>query len=84
MVGGMFVSVGVAVTSQLSMVEIAGFEPVSYYGCTFPVPEVSTQKKNKQKNPSTRQWQWRSGYIPCPLTYVPWFKTGYWQKVIIK
>ena len=44
MVGGMFVSVGVAVPSQLPMVEIAGFEPVSYDGCTFPVPEVSTQK----------------------------------------
>ena len=37
MVGGMFVSVGVAVPSQLAMVEIAGFEPVCY--CTFPIPE---------------------------------------------
>ena len=39
MVRGMFVSVGVAVPSQLPIVEIAGFEPVSYYGGTFPVPE---------------------------------------------
>ena len=39
MVRGMFVSVGVAVPCHLSMVEIVGFEPVSYYGGTFPVPE---------------------------------------------
>ena len=39
MVGRMFVSMGVAVTCHLSMVERAGFEPVCYSGCTFPVPE---------------------------------------------
>ena len=50
MVGGMFVSVGVAVPSQLPMVEIAGFEPVSYYGCTFVVPEGKYSHDKYTKN----------------------------------
>ena len=51
MVRGVFVSVGVAVPCHFSMVEMAGFEPVCYYGVTFPVPESKySEVKQQQKS----------------------------------
>ena len=82
MVRGMVVSVGVAVVCHLSMVEIAGLEPVCY--CTFPIPESKYSEVKYPKNPFSLQRQWPSGYIPWLLTYMPQFNTGYCQKFLIK